>query len=319
MQTCYIVGAGEWTARDFAPVPGDLVIAADGGLRALQTSGVRPDLLVGDLDSLGDCPLPADVPLLRFPVRKDDTDTGLALAEGCAAAIAPSPSTAAPGAAPTTSWPTSRAWPPSADGARPCASPAPAYDAFAVTGRRPRPPPGPEGTLVSVFCLGAIAQGVTLTGLSYPLRDASLPPSSPSASPTAARRSPRRRLRAPRHPARAPAPYALGYLCGNFPLAIPLVMRYHEGHFETERMICFMADQRKTLEEMTQTQDPPRRDRKNWVAFVESDAVNFLSLSDIEKMTLDDGEGNKAKLTRRKDGSILRRVHQLQRPVRRAA
>lgn len=65
-----------------------------------------------------------------------------------------------------------------------------------------------------------------------------------------------------------------------------------------------MADQRKTLEEMTQTQDRPRRDRKNWVAFVESDAVNFLSLSDIEKMTLDDGEGNKAKLTRRKDGSI---------------
>ena len=65
-----------------------------------------------------------------------------------------------------------------------------------------------------------------------------------------------------------------------------------------------MADQRKTLEEMTQTQDRPQRDRKNWVAFVESDAVNFLSLSDIEKMTLDDGEGNKTKLTRRKDGSV---------------
>ena len=66
-----------------------------------------------------------------------------------------------------------------------------------------------------------------------------------------------------------------------------------------------MADQRKTLEEMTS--DQPRRekrDRKNWVAFVESDAVNFLQLSDLEKMTLDDGEGNKAKLTRRKDGSI---------------
>ena len=66
-----------------------------------------------------------------------------------------------------------------------------------------------------------------------------------------------------------------------------------------------MTDERMTLEEMTS--DQPRRekrDRKNWVAFVESDAVNFLQLSDREKMTLDDGEGNKAKLTRRKDGSV---------------
>lgn len=66
-----------------------------------------------------------------------------------------------------------------------------------------------------------------------------------------------------------------------------------------------MTDERMTLEEMTS--DQPRRekrDRKNWVAFVESDAVNFLQLSDLEKMTLDDGEGNKAKLTRRKDGSV---------------
>ena len=66
-----------------------------------------------------------------------------------------------------------------------------------------------------------------------------------------------------------------------------------------------MTDERMTLEEMTS--DQPRRekrDRKNWVAFVESDAVNFLQLSDLEKMTLDDGEGNKARLTRRKDGSI---------------
>ena len=66
-----------------------------------------------------------------------------------------------------------------------------------------------------------------------------------------------------------------------------------------------MADKKTTIEEMTQ--DAPRqekRDRKNWVAFVESDAVNFLTLNDLEKMTLDDGEGNKAKLTRRKDGSV---------------
>ena len=66
-----------------------------------------------------------------------------------------------------------------------------------------------------------------------------------------------------------------------------------------------MADEKKTLEEMTaDTGDNAKENRKNWVAFVESDVVNFLILHDIEKMTIDDGAGNKAKLTRRKDGSV---------------
>lgn len=82
MPTCYIVGAGDFTPRDFAPVPGDLVLAADGGYRALYSLGYTPDLLLGDFDSLGDLRLPPDLPVLRFPARKDDTDTGLALRHG---------------------------------------------------------------------------------------------------------------------------------------------------------------------------------------------------------------------------------------------
>ena len=66
-----------------------------------------------------------------------------------------------------------------------------------------------------------------------------------------------------------------------------------------------MSEERKTLEEMTaDVAEKPQRDRKNWVAFVESDVVNFLTLNEIEKMTIDDGAGNKAKLARRKDGSV---------------
>jgi hypothetical protein len=66
-----------------------------------------------------------------------------------------------------------------------------------------------------------------------------------------------------------------------------------------------MTDQRQTIEEMTEVApQKEKRDRKNWVAFVESDAVNFLTLNEMDKMTLDDGAGNKAKLTRRKDGSV---------------
>ena len=65
-----------------------------------------------------------------------------------------------------------------------------------------------------------------------------------------------------------------------------------------------MADERKSIEEMMEGEQTQKRDRKNWVAFVESDVVNFLTLNEIEKLTLDDGQGNKAKLTRRKDGSV---------------
>ena len=75
------------------------------------------------------------------------------------------------------------------------------------------------------------------------------------------------------------------------------------SQFEKGDMID-MAEERKSIEEMMEGNDKPQRDRKNWVAFVESDVVNFLTLNEIEKMTIDDGCGNKAKLTRRKDGSV---------------
>ena len=44
--------------------------------------------------------------------------------------------------------------------------------------------------------------------------------------------------------------------------------------------------------------------RRGWVSFVEGDVVNFMNHYEIEKMTLDDGMGNKAKLVRQKDNSI---------------
>ena len=66
-----------------------------------------------------------------------------------------------------------------------------------------------------------------------------------------------------------------------------------------------MTELRKSIQEMTETSpEPEKRERKNWGGFVEIDVVNFLTLNGLEKMTLDDGEGNKAKLTRRKDGSV---------------
>ena len=70
--------------------PGDQLVAADGGLRHLQSLGLRPDVLIGDLDSVeaGDAEavLKAGGRVELFPVRKDKTDlelaVGLAQAEG---------------------------------------------------------------------------------------------------------------------------------------------------------------------------------------------------------------------------------------------
>ena len=56
----------------------DLVIAADGGLAHLQSLGVQPGAILGDFDSLGYVPQDSRV----FPVEKDDTDMMLAIRLG---------------------------------------------------------------------------------------------------------------------------------------------------------------------------------------------------------------------------------------------
>ena len=61
------------------PEPGDLVIAADSGLRTAESFGVRPSILLGDFDSLGEPPSLDGVEILRVPAEKDLTDTQLAV------------------------------------------------------------------------------------------------------------------------------------------------------------------------------------------------------------------------------------------------
>ena len=78
--TCYIVGAGDMTSRRLQPKAADLLIGADGGYLSLSQLGLRPDLVIGDMDSYHGQVI--GVPLLRFPVRKDDTDLSLALKLG---------------------------------------------------------------------------------------------------------------------------------------------------------------------------------------------------------------------------------------------
>jgi thiamine pyrophosphokinase len=67
----------------------DLVIAADGGARWLGSLGVRPQLVVGDLDSLDEATLvqlrEAGTTVVRHPTDKEASDTELAVAEALAA------------------------------------------------------------------------------------------------------------------------------------------------------------------------------------------------------------------------------------------
>ncbi len=150
--------------------PGDHLLAADGGLVHLQALGLEPEEILGDFDSLGYAPEGATV----FPVEKDDTDAMLAarraLDLGCeevlfygaldgdrldhtVANFQTLQFLADHGAAGTLV------------GSR--------WLATVVKNGALTFPAGCEG-IISLFCLGRDARGVTLEGLHYPLTDGTL-------------------------------------------------------------------------------------------------------------------------------------------------
>ena len=90
MRRCVIFAAGPVEAPErlkemWHPEADDLYIAADGGLRSAALLGIEPHILLGDMDSLGGTEIPKGARV--YPVRKDDTDTMLAvktgIEEGC--------------------------------------------------------------------------------------------------------------------------------------------------------------------------------------------------------------------------------------------
>ena len=80
MPRCFIYAAGTFYGLRERPRPGDLQIAADAGLLLCQQEGLRPDLVIGDFDSMELEGTPEGC--VRVPVEKDDTDTMLAIREG---------------------------------------------------------------------------------------------------------------------------------------------------------------------------------------------------------------------------------------------
>ena len=78
MKTCVIFCAAEFDCL-VEPIEKDsVVIAADGGFAHTEKLGIHADAVLGDFDSLGYIPENAEV----FPVQKDYTDSMLAIRQG---------------------------------------------------------------------------------------------------------------------------------------------------------------------------------------------------------------------------------------------
>ena len=170
MANCIIFCAAEFDRLEETIGKDDYVIAADGGYAHVQKLGIAPSCVLGDFDSLGYVPQDSKL----FPVEKDDTDAMLAVRRGLSLG----------------------------------------YDRFLLYGSLDGPrldhtvanfqtlqflaDHGATGYLVgkdyivtvvkngrldfssaaegivSVFCMGSDAKGVTLTGLKYPLENGTL-------------------------------------------------------------------------------------------------------------------------------------------------
>lgn len=170
MGKCVIFGAAEFDSLAQSIEKGDYLLAADGGLRHLQALGLKPDGILGDFDSLGYTPVGAEV----FPVEKDDTDAMLAARRGLALGYREFVIYGG------------------LDGARLDHTVAnfqtlqfladhdaagylvgKDYIVTVIRNETVRFDASAEGIL-SLFCLGPDARGVTLRGLQYPLENGSL-------------------------------------------------------------------------------------------------------------------------------------------------
>ncbi len=83
MKTCIIFGNAE--ISDYSLIPPisaeDFVISADGGWRHLKHLGIKPQLFIGDMDSVEEA-VPEDIEKECYRPEKDDTDTFLAVKKG---------------------------------------------------------------------------------------------------------------------------------------------------------------------------------------------------------------------------------------------
>ncbi len=176
MKTCYIFGAAECDVNSFFRKSDDLVIAADGGYATLKRLNIKPDLVVGDFDSLGT--IPKDESIIKHPVKKDDTDTLLAVKIGLEKGFKNFVVYGAVGGRldhTIASLQTAAFIAENGGRAYICDS---AYTVTVIKNSSISFKKKASG-IVSLFALSGIAEGVTIDGLLYPLNNARLTPDFP--------------------------------------------------------------------------------------------------------------------------------------------
>ena len=89
----FVIFTGLWqesAAPERIPKPGpeDFAACADGGYTLCNSAGVRPDVVIGDFDSLSEALIPEieslGIECIKYPREKDDTDTMLCVKYGLA-------------------------------------------------------------------------------------------------------------------------------------------------------------------------------------------------------------------------------------------
>lgn len=170
MGTCLIFCAAGFDGLLLPPQKDDFILAADGGLTHVQNIGLVPNGILGDFDSLGYVPEGSTV----FPVEKDDTDAMLAVRKGLELGYRQFllyGSLDGPRLDHTVAnFQTLQFL---ADHAATGYLIGRDYIVTVVKNQRVRFAPGATGIL-SVFCMGADAHGVSLSGLQYPLDNGTL-------------------------------------------------------------------------------------------------------------------------------------------------
>ena len=174
---CFIIGAGSFYGLPVPVRDTDTVVAADGGWRVCRELSLTPSLLVADFDSLD--AVPEFDHILRLPVEKDDTDMMLAIKEGLARGETEFHLYGGMGGRRTDHTIANLQ----------CLLYLAAHGAqgwlygdgeqfTAICGGEITLPAREKG-IVSVFCMGADAQGVTIEGGQYTVHDAVLTASFP--------------------------------------------------------------------------------------------------------------------------------------------
>lgn len=89
-----IFANGEFSSGDVPrPKAGDLIVCADGGLKHAMAIGLRPHVVLGDFDSLGNVEQAflqkeaGSIHVVRYPAEKDKTDGHLAVEYALAAGV----------------------------------------------------------------------------------------------------------------------------------------------------------------------------------------------------------------------------------------